>query len=656
LEHLALDWLDADAAPGEARSLGRQQRLLEQTADGELVGRLLAELGVDPDAAVEMVATTDGDEVTTKFTPLTRAAVLGHVKATRLLLDAGAEPSRANGNGTTPLMEAAAEGHLEVVRLLLEKGAAVDVVDPVDKFTAFHCACYHNQAECGEALARAGCDVGIEDVDGETGWQLADRMGHAAVVAGLRAVVGELGVAQAGAAPLEPEPEPEPARVGGERLAPKLAKAATEGDGVAVTRLLAAGADPNASARAGTPDGEVFQTTPLCMAAQNGRLEAARLLLDGGADPSRADGNGATALMQAAWLGQLEVLQLLLDRGAAVDTAQPTSCRTAFHAACGNNQAACAEALARAGCDVGIKNIHGETGQEVAETKGHAGVVERVRGLEPAGRPGRGGGGGGVGGSSGARKKRKKRKKKKRTAQPGVEPEPELGPEPEPELQPELQPAPDAAERRNDVAEVLSELTAVGAHRAEHGADAVAEVLEAVGITGPAAVSITEEMASRLPKVPGFGNLDDEESLEPEPDPLPELEPHEPELEPELESELEPELELEPPSGSMAAFDEAAVLAWLGTVPGLTPAQRSAAAEEMAEDEYDGQLLIGANTKTLRRLLKGTEAEEAVPTLLAARDAYLAAAAPEPAAAEPAAVSTCQICFEAYGSADRCTN
>ena len=42
-EHVALDWLDADAVPGEARLAGRQQRLVEQTADGELVGRLLAE-------------------------------------------------------------------------------------------------------------------------------------------------------------------------------------------------------------------------------------------------------------------------------------------------------------------------------------------------------------------------------------------------------------------------------------------------------------------------------------------------------------------------------------------------------------------------------------------------------------------------------------
>jgi hypothetical protein len=169
-----------------------------------------------------------------------------------------------------------------------------------------------------------------------------------------------------------------------------------------------------------------------------------------------------------------------------------------------------------------------------------------------------------------------------------------------------------------------------------------------VGITGPAAVAIAAF----------FGNLDEEENVElealqqplPLPAPLPEPEP-----EPD-----EPEPEPEPPSGPMAGFDEAAVLAWLGSVPGLTAAQRAAAAEEMAEDEYDGDALVHVKPKTLLRVLKGTAAEAAVPALLAARDAHLAAeaaeaaaeaAAPEPATAELAAAPGCQICFEAYGSA-----
>ena len=135
--------------------------------------------------------------------------------------------------------------------------------------------------------------------------------------------------------------------------------------------------------------------------------------------------------------------------------------------------------------------------------------------------------------------------------------------------------------------------------------------LEDVGITGAAAVSIATF----------FGNLDNEENLEPE-----------------LFTEPEPdEPEPEPPPGPMAAFDEAAVLAWLGTVPGLTAAQLAAVYDIMAEDEYDGSALAGVTAKMLGRLLKGTEAEGVVPLLLAARDAHLAAAAAETAAAATAA-------------------
>jgi hypothetical protein len=61
------------------------------------------------------------------------------------------------------------------------------------------------------------------------------------------------------------------------------------------------------------------------------------------------------------------------------------------------------------------------------------------------------------------------------------------------------------------------------------------------------------------------------------------------------------EPESEPPSGPMAAFDEAAVLAWVGSVRGLTAAQRAAARERMAEDEYDGEELAVAKTKSLLR-------------------------------------------------------
>jgi hypothetical protein len=215
LEHLALDWLDADAAPGEARSPGRQQRLVEQTADGELVGRLLAEVGVDVDAAVDVDGpghhAADG---TIAYTPLTCAAGHGHLEAVRLMLEVGADPDRVDGNCDTPLMHAAGGGHLEVLRVLLGRGVAVDVVEPEAGWTAFHYACSNNAPECAEALARAGCDVSImskctQSSASKTGRELAEEQSHVAVVARLRAVVAEqLWAAQAAGAAPEPELEP----------------------------------------------------------------------------------------------------------------------------------------------------------------------------------------------------------------------------------------------------------------------------------------------------------------------------------------------------------------------------------------------------------------------------------------------------------------
>jgi ankyrin repeat protein len=357
---------------------GPASQLLEAARKGDApaVARLLA-VGVDPNASVPGREPSAGKVVQT--TALAVAAGCGWLEAARLLLDGGADPSRANGDGGTPLMAAAGGGQLEVLRLLLERGAAVDAADPGTGCTAFHAACINNQAECVEALARAGCDVGLKTNDrpndGRTGCELAEAQGHGAVVARLRAAQ------VAGAAPA-----PTPAAVAGDegpvKVSNQLAHAAKQGDVAAVARLLAAGTDPNALVVGRLPSGEVAQSTALIAAASHGRLEAARLLLDADADPGRAAGGCVTPLMQAARRGQLEVLRLLLARGAAVDAAAGPGCcwgLTAFHAACASNQAACAEALVRAGCDVGLKDSSGRTGREMADEEGHGDVVERLR-------------------------------------------------------------------------------------------------------------------------------------------------------------------------------------------------------------------------------------------------------------------------------------
>ena len=54
---------------------------------------------------------------------------------------------------------------------------------------------------------------------------------------------------------------------------------------------------------------------------------------------------------------------------------------TAFHSACINDHAECAEALARTGCDVGLKDKSGHTGREVAEARGSNDAARRLRTL-----------------------------------------------------------------------------------------------------------------------------------------------------------------------------------------------------------------------------------------------------------------------------------
>jgi hypothetical protein len=306
------------AARGQPASGAGQ--LLNAVRDGDTAGvtQLLA-AGADPNASAS-VRTPSGKAAQT--TALCAAAQHGRLEAALLLLDGGADPSLVSSDGITPLMAAALNGQLEVLRLLLGRGAAVDAVDPTYGTTAFHAACDRNQAKCAEALARAGCDVGLKDKSGQTGRERAEGMGHAAVVTRLRAVV-EQQLRAAQAAGPAPAPTTRAADVVGDggpavqlvtaagegdgaaaaRLlwrggdggpAVQLVTAAGEGDGAAVARLLAAGADPNALVPGRTPSGEVLQDTALCQASAYGRLEVARLLLDGGADPGLAAGDGFT--------------------------------------------------------------------------------------------------------------------------------------------------------------------------------------------------------------------------------------------------------------------------------------------------------------------------------------------------------------------------
>jgi hypothetical protein len=113
-----------------------------------------------------------------------------------------------------------------------------------------------------------------------------------------------------------------------------LLPALGHGEFAAVLRLLDRGARldlPTAAALGRTPDVTRLlpDATPsdrhmaLALAAQHGRAEALRLLLEAGEDPSRYNPVGAhahsTPLHQAALTGNLEVVKVLVEAGARLD-------------------------------------------------------------------------------------------------------------------------------------------------------------------------------------------------------------------------------------------------------------------------------------------------------------------------------------------------
>ena len=107
LENLALDWLGADVARGE--------QTFQLAPTGWAGGSFWSSKRPMLRWSVADALGADGDVI--DCTPPTHAADLGHVEAARLLLDAGADPSGADGGDFTPLMISAGGVRLEVLRL-----------------------------------------------------------------------------------------------------------------------------------------------------------------------------------------------------------------------------------------------------------------------------------------------------------------------------------------------------------------------------------------------------------------------------------------------------------------------------------------------------------------------------------------------------------
>lgn len=196
-------------------------------------------------------------------TPISLACTNGNAAMIKLLLDSGADPNTVDPTGETALMTAAKGGDVESVRVLADAGAKIDTRDSAFQQSALMMAVRENRTEVVRFLVEHHADVNVQTRTGqEPGWVLPNS------VPGF-------------------------------------------GHGIGIIR----GGLPERGSRYFIPGG----LTPLLYAARDGRLEAAKILVDAGAKLEIPDPNGITPLLMAISNNQIAAARFLIDRGANIN-------------------------------------------------------------------------------------------------------------------------------------------------------------------------------------------------------------------------------------------------------------------------------------------------------------------------------------------------
>ena len=256
--------------------------LLDAAAAGDVAAvRDLLAAGHDVD-----LAGSDGT------TPLLWAVYAGDLETVDTLIRAGAGVSTANGLGVSPVYLAASNGDAAILERLLDAGADADAMDATGD-TVLMAAVRTGSPETVRLLLDGGAQVGASDPElGHTALMWAVRMNQPRIIRMLL----DAGASVAAATRVGPTPDVRPPGAGG------------GSHGVGIVR---SGVPPQGE-QLPTPGG----MTPLLFAARDGHLDAARLLVEAGADLNRPDPNGLTPLLMAITNNHLSVAAFLLGEGA----------------------------------------------------------------------------------------------------------------------------------------------------------------------------------------------------------------------------------------------------------------------------------------------------------------------------------------------------
>jgi ankyrin repeat protein len=292
-------------------------------------------------------------------TPIFMAALYGNPKMIERLIKAGADAKARGPNGETTVMFAARNGNPEAIKVLVAAGVDVNAKEGIRATSALMWAAEEGHAEAVKTLVELGADisaksgpaglprnymssaVNVSQVEaaakrrraareaGRTyeeqlafeqanGAQIEGRFGNATTAAE-NAAAGNANAGNFGQPPAAAEraqPGGAPAGRNGRGAGGGRAVATPGGDAA-----LAAAKQAEQDAQqdviiAGLVGGGSGGLTPLVFAAREGNLEAAKVLLDAGADVNQTTEYGWTPLLVATNNRNYKLAAMLLERGA----------------------------------------------------------------------------------------------------------------------------------------------------------------------------------------------------------------------------------------------------------------------------------------------------------------------------------------------------
>lgn len=227
-------------------------------------------------------------------TPLHFAVKHGYADIVRLLLSSGASPTAVTSAGLTVAHVAASMGHVEILQLVLPAAPQLArAACESNGRTALHVASLKGQADAARQLLEFGGDINARAGDGQTALHMAVSEGQAEVLSG---------------APLSYWFLPSPLRASPRRLLSPFsplkrhARRRRRRPHPPAVLLGAPGIDPTIPDEVGL--------TPLHYAAQRGRVEVTRQLLEAGGD-ARVLANGVSVSQMAMANGFSQVADII---------------------------------------------------------------------------------------------------------------------------------------------------------------------------------------------------------------------------------------------------------------------------------------------------------------------------------------------------------